>query len=184
HDGDAAACAVINVTADGDLTNLTAALTNVGKVQTSGVDINVAYKFSGLGLDWSINNDATYLIKHIEDGIDYSDYVDGNMGGYAKWRNNFTITAGQDAWNVMYYNRYISSMRDYNLNDGSKADSVLYHNIVGTYHLTDSLSLSAGVKNFTDEKPSYVSNGSDGGTSPQVYDVVGRQIYGSVSYKF
>ncbi|MCL1073185.1 TonB-dependent receptor [Shewanella dokdonensis] len=187
HDGGAdaeAACAIINVTPDGDLTTLTSALTNVGSVKTSGVDINIAYKFSGLGLDWSINNDATYLIDYKKDGIDYRGYVDGNMGGYAKWRNNFSVTASQDAWSVMYYNRYISSMLDYDMGDGSEADSVLYHNIVGTYHFTDNLSLSAGVKNFTDEDPSYVSNGSDGGTSPQVYDVVGRQIYGSVSYKF
>ncbi|KFZ37122.1 TonB-dependent receptor [Shewanella mangrovi] len=188
YNGDAEACSAVGITeaegVAGDLSGLTAALTNIGTLKTSGVDINVKYAFTGLGLDWSINNDATYLIEHIEDGIDYVDYVDGNMGGYAKWRNNFSITASQDDWSIMYYNRYISSMRDYSADDGSRADSVLYHNIVGTYHFTDNLSVSAGVKNFTDEDPSYVSNGSDGGTSPQVYDVVGRQIYGNVSYKF
>ncbi|QUN04512.1 TonB-dependent receptor [Shewanella yunxiaonensis] len=184
YNGDSSACAAINVTSDGDISNLTSALTNVGTVKTSGVDINVAYKFEGLGLDWAINNDATYLIDYRQDGIDYEGYVDGNMGGYAQWRNNFSITASQGDWSLMYYNRYLSSMLDYDLGDGTKADAVMYHNIVGTYHFTDNLSLSAGVKNFTDENPSYVSNGSDGGTSPQVYDVVGRQIYGSVSYKF
>ncbi|QSX35125.1 TonB-dependent receptor [Shewanella avicenniae] len=184
HAGNADACAVINVTSDGDLTNLTAALTNVGTVKTSGVDINVAYKFEALGLDWAINNDATYLIGYEQDGISYEGSVDGNFGAYAKWRNNFSITASQDDWSVMYYNRFIDSMTDLGLNDGTKADSIIYHNIVATYHFTDALSLSAGVKNFTDEDPSWVSNGSDGGTSPEVYDVVGRQIYGNVSYKF
>ncbi|MDF0535948.1 TonB-dependent receptor [Shewanella sp. A32] len=187
--GDSSSCDAINVTANGDLSNLTSSLTNVGTVKTSGVDINIAYKFEGLGLDWAINNDATYLIDYRQDGIDYEGTVDGNMGGYAQWRNNFSITASQGDWSIMYYNRYIQAMHlDWTDDDGvAQTDhvaSVIYHNIVGTYHFSDNLSLSAGVKNFTDEDPSYVRNGSDGGTSPQVYDVVGRQIYGSVSYKF
>lgn len=180
--GNSAACEDINITTDGNLSAMTAPLTNVGTVKTSGVDINVNYKFDALGLDWAINNDATYLIGYEQDGVDYEDTIDGNFGAYAKWRNNFSITASQDAWSVMYYNRYIDSMT--NRDGGSKADSVVYHNVVGTYHITDDLSFSAGVKNFTDEKPSYVSNGSDGGTSPQVYNVVGREIYGNVSFKF
>ena len=184
HAGDADACAAINITANGDLTNMTAALTNVGTVKTSGVDINVNYKFEGLGLDWTINDDATYLIGYEEDDVDYEGWVDGNQGAYARWRNNFSIKVGQDDWSVMYYNRYISSMKDFDLADGTKADSIIYHNVVASYNFTDDLSLSAGVKNFTDEKPSSVSNGSDGGTVPEVYDVVGRQIYGNITYKF
>lgn len=188
-DGKADVCTEFHIGSDGNLDNLTSALTNVGSVKTSGVDINLAYKFSGLGLDWSVNNDATYLIGYEDDGLDYEGTIDGNYGAYARWRNNFSITASQDAWSIMYYNRYIDSM-DHDWTDSKKVahtdhvGSVIYHNIVGTYHFTDNFSLSAGVKNFTDEDPSYVRNGSDGGTSPQVYDVVGRQIYGSVSYKF
>jgi iron complex outermembrane receptor protein len=44
--------------------------------------------------------------------------------------------------------------------------------------------VSLGVKNFTDKEPSRVSNGSDGGTVPQVYDTIGRVIYGGVTVKF
>ncbi|MCH1927003.1 TonB-dependent receptor [Shewanella sp. C32] len=193
--GEQAACSTINVPWDeaqgrgnGDLTNLTSALTNVGSVKTSGVDINFNYKFDALGLDWAINNDATYLIGYEQDGIDYEGTIDGNFGGYAKWRNNFSISVSQDDWSVMYYNRYIDAMNDEYTEDGvlniDHATSVFYHNIVATYHFTDGFSLSAGVKNFTNEDPTYVSNGTAGGTSPEVYDVIGRQIYGNVTYKF
>lgn len=93
----------------------------------------------------------------------------------------------------MYFNRYIRSMTDvytdYDANDNPfvavrGVDSILYHNISGTYHVSDNTTVSLGVKNLTDEKPLYVTNGSDAGTVPQVYDTVGRTIYGGVTVKF
>ncbi|QSX42398.1 TonB-dependent receptor plug domain-containing protein [Shewanella cyperi] len=182
HAGDAAACELFMITADGNLESFTNPLTNVGTQDTSGIDFNLSYNFEALGLDWHINNDLTYLLNFEQDGNDYTNTIDGNFGGYARVRNNLSLKAGAEDWDLMYYNRFIGEM-DY-LGDGSAVDSVLYHNIVASYHLNDGLSMSVGVKNFTDVKPSYVENGSDGGTVPEVYDTIGRQIYGSVTYKF
>ncbi|MEL4281803.1 MULTISPECIES: TonB-dependent receptor plug domain-containing protein [Shewanella] len=193
HGGDTEACSTFNITADGDLFNLTSALTNVGSQDTSGVDFNLAYNFELLGLDWKVSNDTTYLIKFEQDGENYTGTIDGNTGAYARVRNNFSISAGQDDWSVMYFNRYIRSMddvyTDYDANDNPfvavrGVDSILYHNISGTYHVNDSTTVSLGVKNFTDEKPLYVTNGSDAGTVPEVYDTIGRTIYGGVTVKF
>ncbi|GGQ21196.1 TonB-dependent receptor plug domain-containing protein [Shewanella litoralis] len=178
----AAACETFNIGANGDLSNLTNSLTNVGSQDTSGVDFNLAYNFEALSLDWKISNDTTYLLNFEQEGNDYTNYIDGNFGAYAEVRNNFSIQAGQDSWNVNYFNRYIGEMDD--LGTGDKVDAVLYHNIAGTYFVTDMITLSAGVKNFTDEEPSTVSNGSDGGTVPEVYDTIGRQYYGGVTVKF
>ena len=191
--GDPVACNTFNITADGDLFNLTSALTNVGSQDTSGIDFNLAYTFELMGLDWKVNNDTTYLVNFEQDGEDYTGTIDGNFGAYAKVRNNFSISAGQDDWSVMYFNRYISSMDDsyidYDENDAPftavvGVDSILYHNISGTYHFNDNTTVSLGVKNFTDEKPLYVSNGSTAGTVPEVYDTIGRTIYGGVTVKF
>ncbi|PIW58641.1 TonB-dependent receptor [Shewanella sp. CG12_big_fil_rev_8_21_14_0_65_47_15] len=180
--GDATACETFNIGPNGNLDNLTNALTNVGTQDTSGIDFNLAYSFEGLGLDWKINNDTTYLVNFEQDGEDYTGTIDGNFGAYARVRNNFSISAGQDDWSVMYFNRYIGEMTD--LAEGTDVDSILYHNISGTYHINDMTSVSLGVKNFTDEKPVTVSNGSDGGTVPEVYDTIGRTIYGGVTVKF
>ena len=76
------------------------------------------------------------------------------FGAYARVRNNFSISAGQDDWSVMYFNRYIGKT-EY-LADGSRIDAVLYHNIATSYFITDGLSVSLGVKNLTDEKNSTV----------------------------
>lgn len=173
--------------------NLTSSLTNVGSQDTSGIDFNLAYTFEGLGLDWKISNDTTYLLNFEQDNEDYTGTIDGNFGAYAKVRNNFSIQASQGDWSVMYFNRYIGSMddhyTDYDENDNpiaalAKADSVLYHNISGTYHINNDMTVIAGVKNLTDEEPSSVTNGSDGGTVPEVYDVIGRQYYAGFSMKF
>ncbi|MCL1088869.1 TonB-dependent receptor [Shewanella profunda] len=184
-DGDTTACETFNivvVNGQGDLSNLTNVLTNVGSQDTSGIDFNLAYSFEGLGLDWKVSNDTTYLVKFEQDGEDYTGTIDGNFGAYARVRNNFSISAGQDDWSVMYFNRYIGDMRD--LAEGNKVGDIIYHNISGTYHLTDMTTVSLGVKNFTDEEPVTVSNGSDGGTVPEVYDTIGRTIYGGVTVKF
>lgn len=180
--GDQVACKTFNIGANGDLENLTNALTNVGNQDTSGIDFNLAYNFEGLGLDWAINNDTTYLLNFEQDGQDYTGTIDGNFGAYAEVRNNFSIKAGQDSWNVMYFNRYIGEMDD--LAKGNKVDAILYHNLSATYFLNDAWTMSAGVKNLTDEEPSRVSNGSDGGTVPEVYDTVGRQYFAGVTFKF
>lgn len=180
--GDAVACETFSITMAGDLSNFTNPLTNVGNQDTSGVDINVAYRFDALGLSWKINNDTTWLLEFKQDGIDYTNTIDGNFGGYAELRNNFSMQAGQGDWTVTYFNRYIGKTEF--LADGSRIAAVLYHNIAASYFITDGLSVSLGVKNLTDEDPSYVANGSDGGTVPEVFDTIGRQIYGGVSYKF
>ena len=180
--GDQVACDTFSITMAGDLSNFTNPLTNVGNQDTSGIDANIAYRFDALGLTWKINNDTTWLLKFKQDGIDYTNTIDGNFGGYAELRNNLSIQAGQGDWNVTYFNRYIGKT-DY-LADGSKVDAVLYHNLAASYFVTDGLNLSVGVKNLTDEKPSYVANGSDGGTVPEVFDTIGRQFYAGVSYKF
>ncbi|KUM51761.1 TonB-dependent receptor plug domain-containing protein [Rheinheimera sp. EpRS3] len=180
--GDVTACETFSITPEGDLSNFTNPLTNVGDQDTSGIDLNIAYRFEGLGLTWNINNDTTWLLKFKQDGLDYTNTIDGNFGGYAELRNNFSIQAGQGDWNVTYFNRYIGKT-EY-LADGSRIDAVLYHNVAASYFITDGLSVSLGVKNLTDEEPSRVANGSDGGTVPEVFDTIGRQIYGGVTYKF
>jgi iron complex outermembrane receptor protein len=192
-DPTSSSCETFNIGPDGDLDNLTNALTNVGFQDTSGIDFNLAYSFEALSLDWTISNDTTYLLNFEQDNEDYTNTIDGNFGAYAQVRNNFSIKAAQGDWSVMYFNRYIGEMddhyTDYDVNDDPfaavrKAESILYHNVSGTYHLNDEITFSAGVKNLTDEEPITVSNGSDGGTIPEVYDTIGRTYFAGVSMKF
>lgn len=173
------ACDEFGIGENGDLTNLTSSLTNVGAQDTSGIDFNLAYSFEGLGLDWTVSNDTTYLLNFEQDGEDYTGTIDGNFGAYAQVRNNFSIKAARGDWSVMYFNRYIGEMD--NLGKETNVDDVLYHNVSGTFHINDDTILRLGVKNLTDKKPSSVANGNAGGTIPEVYDTIGRQYYAGVS---
>jgi iron complex outermembrane receptor protein len=112
HGGDVVACETFNITLDGNLDKFTNPLTNVGSQDTSGIDFNLAYSFEGLGLDWKINNDTTYLINFEQEDKTYTGTIDGNFGAYARVRNNFSLSAGQGDWSLMYFNRYIGEMSD------------------------------------------------------------------------
>ncbi|MGZ9898402.1 TonB-dependent receptor plug domain-containing protein [Shewanella gaetbuli] len=180
--GDTSACEQFNIGADGDLSDLSNPLTNVGYQDTSGIDFNLAYTFEALGIDWKVNNDLTHLIKFEQDGNNYTGTIGGMFGGYAEYKNNFNITARSGDWSVMYSNRYIGEMNDINTNEA--IDSILYHNISATYHFSDLITANVGVKNLTDEEPLMIPSENDAGTVPEVYDTIGRQIYAGLSFKF
>ncbi|BDM65355.1 TonB-dependent receptor [Shewanella sp. NFH-SH190041] len=182
HGGDTSACETFNIGPDGNLTNLTNPLTNVGYQDTSGVDMNLLYVFALGGLDWQVRNDLTYLLQFEQDGVDYTGTIGGMYGGYAKLKNNFSLQAGQGDWQLIYANRYIGAMDD--INYGDKVDGVLYHNVSARYQFNDVYSASLGVKNLTDEEPPMVASGNEAGTVPEVYDTIGRQIYAGVSFRF
>ncbi|MCL1066902.1 TonB-dependent receptor [Shewanella olleyana] len=180
--GDTGSCEQFNIGPGGDLSDLTNPLTNVGYQDTSGIDFNLAYAFELGGVDWRINNDLTHLIEFEQDGVDYTGTIGGMFGGYAKYKNNFSISAKRGDWSIMYSNRYIGEMNDINTDEA--IDSILYHNISGTYFFNDTISANIGVKNLTDEEPLMIPSENDAGTVPEVYDTIGRQIYAGISMKF
>ncbi len=182
HAGDSAACEEFNITPNGDLTQLTSQLTNVGTQDTSGIDVNFAYLFEGYGLDWRISNDLVHLIEFKQDGRSYTGTIGGEYGGYARLKNTFAMKVSQGDWSLRYSNRYIGEMDD--INTGAEVDSVLYHDISGNYHINEALTATIGLKNFTDVKPPSVPSGNTAGTVPEVYNTVGREIFAGVSYKF
>ena len=182
HAGDEKACKTFNITKDGDLTKLTNPLTNVGYQDTSGVDVNAQYNFDLIGLDWKVNNDLTYLLNFEQDGIEYTGTIGGMYGGYAEYRNNFSVQAGLNDWKIIYSNRFIGETKD--INKDTKVESVLYHNLAASYIFADLYTATVGVKNLTDLEPPSVPSENSAGTVPEVYDTIGRQFYAGMSVKF
>ncbi|MEW6998272.1 TonB-dependent receptor plug domain-containing protein [Colwelliaceae bacterium BS250] len=179
--GDTAACASINITPEGDLSNMSSALTNIGEQNTSGVDLNISYNNDM----FKVMLDTTYLIEFEQDGIDYTGRIDGNNGAYSELKSTLTVGAGiTEDLSVQYTAQFIQGMDGEYYGDKFSTDDVVYHNVSSTYFLNDSWSVNGGVKNIMDTEPEEVPGGNDMGTVTGTYDVVGRTFFMSTSYKF
>lgn len=170
-------------------------LQNIGATNTSGYDINVAYVFDALDLSWKAGLDSSILSSYEEfdpDGkaVDYRGYITGGAGAYAKFKSNFNITAAGQDWSATYEARYIDGMDSF----ACKADttkcyaptvsSIVYHDLSGSYDVTNTVRMSAGVNNIFDEEPPYFTGNNDSNTDPYTYDVLGRYFFVRANVKF
>lgn len=181
YDGDLTACEAINITPEGDLSEMTSPLTNVGSQKTSGIDWNVSF----LGDQFKVKLDTTYLLEFEQDGVDYTGRIDGNNGGYSELKSNLSVGYDfTDDFNVQYMARYIHGMDGSYYGDDFSTDSVIYHDVSSTYHFESDIRMTAGVKNLFDTHPEEVPGGNDMGTVPGIYDVVGRTLFINLQYRF
>ncbi|MCW3174168.1 TonB-dependent receptor [Shewanella subflava] len=170
-------------------------LQNIGATNTSGYDINVAYVFDAFNLSWKAGLDTSILSSYEEfdpDGVavDYRGYITGGVGAYAKFKSNFNLTASADDWSATYEARYIDGMDSFACKaDTTKCyapsvDSIVYHDLSGSYDLTNTVRVSAGVNNVFDEEPPYYTGNNDSNTDPYTYDVLGRYFFVRANVKF
>jgi len=180
-EGDPVACATINISADGDLSDMTSTLTNIGQQNTSGIDWNISYAAD----IFKVQLDTTYLLEFEEDGISYEGTIDGNMGGYSQLKSNLTVSADlSEDLTILYTANYIQGMEGNAWGDEYTTDDVIYHNVSAAYHINDDWQVTGGIKNLFDTEPEEVPDGNDMNTVPNIYDVVGRTFFVNTSYKF
>jgi outer membrane receptor protein involved in Fe transport len=189
---------------DGNVSNLNI---NIGGLQTSGVDLNLNYAGWEMGSmgSLSVNLTATYLIELNVDpgsvafpefdcaGLFAGNCVSGLPDNAVNPETRTRLRIGwQTPWNVdlALTHRYISSVE---LEGGAanridrKLDSENYFDLFGAWNVTDMAQLRLGVNNVLDEDPSIttsVGTTGNGNTYPQVYDALGRYIFGGVTVKF
>lgn len=180
-DGVQISCDAINVTIDGDLSEMTSQLTNIGSQKTSGVDWNISYTHDL----FKVVLDTTYLIEFEENDTDYTGTIDGNIGGYSEIKANLSVQGYlTEDLTVLYSAQFIQGMDGEYYGDQFSTDNVIYHNVSASYHINDQWAVNGGVKNAFDTEPEAVLGGNDMGTVPSIYDVVGRTMFISTSYSF
>ncbi|MFT6902541.1 MAG: iron complex outermembrane receptor protein [Colwellia sp.] len=179
--GAQASCTAVNITAGGDLSDLSAQLTNIGSQKTSGVDWNVSYSHDL----FKVAFDTTYLIEFEQDDIDYTGTIDGNIGGYADIKSNLSVSGYvTEDLTVLYSAQFIRGMDGEYYGEQFATDNIIYHNVSASYYINDQWAVNGGVKNLFDTEPETVLGGNDMGTVPSIYDVVGRNMFISTSYNF
>jgi iron complex outermembrane receptor protein len=180
--------------------------TNIGGLQTSGVDLNLNYTGWDVG-SWgslSFNLTGTYLIELVTDpgaqGFPPFDCAGLFAGACVSSLRNAVnpelrtrLRIGwQTPWNVdvALTHRYISEVE---LDGGNpnridrKLDAEHYFDLFGSWAMTDMANVRLGINNVLDEDPSIttvVGTTGNGNTYPQVYDALGRYIFGGVTVKF
>lgn len=176
----------------GEIIDVNAVRTNLGYIETAGVDFQVDWRFDLKNTYGSIgvNLVGTYLDKFdvlpvlggvVEERVgSVSNSVGSN---YSEWRtlmsvdyNNGPLTAGL-SW------QRIEGVEDFNAG-GRAAPTIDYFDANVLWNVGEKLSIRAGVLNLTDKQPPEYSSQIEAGTDPSTYDVLGRRYFLSATVTF
>jgi iron complex outermembrane receptor protein len=188
---------------DGLLSYIRTPVENLGKLKTSGVDLDMRSNFN---LDPTIkiglNYNATYVLKYeTQNGKDEPmvDYVGQSTGGIApvpSWQHTFGIDWTSGALNValehVYTNGWTESAAQVDANVGVnepyRVNDTSRWNLAVTYRGIKNWTLRVGARNLLDDEPPFTASSSYGshaaGFAGSFADPRGRFLYGSVSYQF
>jgi len=171
---------------------------NIGSVRTSGADVAVNYRI-GLPRGHAVALDGlgTWLRKLSVEAIAGDPAIDcaGQVFNACtdlplpKWRHRFRAT-WRPPWNFEIAGtwRYIHSTALADFKTAITAlPAVSYFDIAGTWSLSKRVTLRGGINNVADRDPPPVFSlppGVNGNTFAQVYDVLGRHVFMSLSLKF
>jgi outer membrane receptor protein involved in Fe transport len=179
----------------GDIINALEISTNAGKLEVSGIDMQLDWRApigpGTVGVNWLATwTDSYEITQYAGDGIsdDYAGFAVGGVGtSYPEWKSNFNLgyTWGNLGLNGQW--RFVGSMDDWNYPD-FKIDSENYFDLNASYTWDDGLfnglTLRAGVENLGDVQPPFFPSYTQSNTDPSQYDVLGRRYFVGVNYVF
>jgi outer membrane receptor protein involved in Fe transport len=193
-------CGYINRFGDGTILQILEPTINLGKLETSGVDISAAYTLPDTGLgDFRFGLDATYTDKYDSTVIAGTPVVevagtyDRQYGNIADWRVNGHVGWAYSDFTALVAVRWIDSI---NLTDpdgqpGIQPDlniaSQIYWDMTVGYTLPSTgTKFQLGVNNLNDNQPPilYQNNVINANTDVETYDTIGRYFFGSITQKF
>lgn len=211
QDANSIYCQAIARNSDGTIQNptfVTATNANAASLRTSGIDLSADYTQQlGFGMfgnasklnaffmgTWTEKNDFTPVVGQ------KSNVCAGNFGAnYCgtpqptfKWTSRLSLIDGPLTSSLRW--RHLSGVKADSIeNDGTDpADLAVprlrakdYLDLAFSFDLTDQYNLSFGVNNIGDVKPQLLgSDGQQANTWPGVYDVLGRDYYVAVRFRF
>jgi len=184
-------------TLSGNVTNTFENNANLGKVKTSGVDLQVDWRLSlgDIGAPaWGmidVNTVVSWLENYEDQVVPGGVYTqrEGTIASvfgrtFPEWKSLTSVNWTNGAFGAGIRWRRVGEMDIFQAADGSGVPSKDYFDANASWSVTDTVSLRAGVNNFTDEQPALFSPGVQAGTDPSTYDVLGRRYYVGLTAKF
>jgi iron complex outermembrane recepter protein len=184
--------------------------TNIGGLETSGVDVvaNYGLDLERFGLSdmgrLSFNFIGTWLEKLVIDPGPLVDAYDcaGFFGNQCsdsappnpEWRHRFRVS-WQSPWNMEFSGtwRYFSEVDIYqdppttNVRPDRTLEAQNYFDLAGTWQVRDNARLRFGMNNIFDRDPplsNIVGTTGNGNTYPQTYDALGRYVFIGLTANF
>lgn len=202
-------CQAITRRADGNVQLVNVLNSNIGLIETSGIDYNINYTRDlgfGIGGEGSVLNvifNATLLAEYdVTPVAALSSRVDNCSGTFGatcgsplhkvSWNTRATLTSG--AWTVSGLLRYLGEVEDDRILNGPVAastlaaptiDAIYYLDLTAAYDFNENARVSVGVQNVLDQLPNKVGEGAQeqGNTFPSTYSMFGPRMFVSASYK-
>jgi len=181
------------------ITNILATNTNVGKTETSGIDIGVNYVTdSSFGVisgqiesNMLLKYDKTLPSANGPELIQGQGYYD--LGAFPSWRHTASLGLNKSKYNVGLNWRYIGGFEECEDDDckgiyrsdvdapkvrAIEANSIF--SLQGSYELGSGFGNSVvtlGINNILDQAPAVIFNGFLGTSDASTYDFLGRYMY-------
>ena len=166
---------------------------NLGTLTTDGVDIDIEYSgeldaggIRGYDLSWNTTYMNQFEQKFPTGTSDLVGTADG-FAVYPEYRMSLGAGLFGDNWTANWSGRFIGETTDRRrpcyLTDDCKAESVFYHDLVGTY-TWENVTFNLGIRNLSDENAPRFHSAFNANTEPGTYDVVGRAYYTGVRISF
>ena len=190
----------------GEITEVTAPFFNLAGDKASGVDINVTMNFKTDIGRWTAVFDGSYLNSYKSRYSKDDPWVERvNQFGDAafgwdlklRWKHNLSLTWAQGPWSSTIVQNFSNGYKAETDGFGSgftpagapaEIGSYTTYNLSGTYTGIKNLTLTAGIKNLFDTKPSFsahnVDNVSGAGWDARVADARMRAFTVRANYKF
>ena len=203
-------CGAFSRDAFGNIENFSTQLTNIGSIETSGVDFNVnwtspQFNWGFVQASWNnsfVNEFTEY--NPTEDLVNFPsgfaprdlDGIEASDSGIPNWNSNLYTTLNYHNWKVTWGTRFIGGLTESCDNVaglGLCSDEAAGTNSLGgtTYHDLQvifpewySVQFEAGINNITDKMPPTCFSCSLNGYDPSNYDGEGQFAYVRATIEF
>lgn len=176
---------------DGTLNYIVTGNSNLGIVKTSGVDVNLDYRFPNTPYgQFGLNLTGTYVNRYDFQSTIKGAYAD-NVGDFegsgviARWKHALTGTWNLGAWRGSLVNRFTTGYNDYDSSYGRVASYSVWDLSAG-YTFNKTVDLDMGVKNVLDRDPPFSNQAYNfqSGYDPRYADPLGRTLFARATYHF
>jgi iron complex outermembrane receptor protein len=190
--GNDAACALITRNSDYSINNILDAQLNVSEEAAAGIDTEFRWNTVTEIGDLRASLLWTHLLTREQiqfAGNEVDDFVGRFTGSaFAENKANFSFQWTSGDWSVSYLGEFISGMDSgtgFGIPDYvQKIPSQYYSDITASYVYDESIRVTAGITNITDEAPPYIDTGFNGKTDPSTYRMFGQGYFLRVSWTY